>query len=84
MGIMGIGLTAPNIQIIQESCTACSDYFTLYEREPQMDYSQSVEKPPREQITGRIEMRNIKFVYPSDPNKRVILENLNFLKLLFY
>ena len=47
MGIMGIGLTAPNIKVIQESCTATSDYFTLYEREPQMDYSQSVEKPPR-------------------------------------
>ena len=77
MGIMGIGLSAPNIKIIQESLTASSDYFTLYEREPQMDYSQSVEKPPRDQIQGRIEMRNIKFIYPSDPNKRVILEGLN-------
>ena len=80
MGIMGIGLTAPNIKIIQESCTACSDYFTLYEREPQIDLSKSVEKPPREQIKGRIEMKNIQFIYPSDPNRRVILNgiNLNF------
>ena len=77
MGIMGIGLTAPNIKVIQESCTATSDYFTLYEREPQMDFSQSVERPPRDQIVGRIEMKNIKFVYPSDPNKKVILEGLN-------
>ena len=79
MGIMGIGLTAPNLKVIQESCTACSDYFTLYEREPQMDFSQSVERPPREQIRGRIEMKNIKFIYPSDPNRRVILEGLNLL-----
>ena len=77
MGIMGIGLTAPNIKIIQESCTAASDYFTLYEREPKMDLSQSVEKPPRDQIQGKIEMKNIKFIYPSDPNKRVILDGLN-------
>ena len=77
MGIMGIGITGPNIKVIQESCTATSDYFTLYEREPQMDFSESVEKPPREQIMGRIEMKNIKFIYPSDPNKRVILDGLN-------
>ena len=77
MGIMGIGLTAPNIKVIQESCTATSDYFTLYEREPQMDYSESTEKPPRDQIVGKIEMKNIKFIYPSDPNRRVILDGLN-------
>ena len=29
MGIMGIGLTAPNIKVIQESCTATSDYFSF-------------------------------------------------------
>ena len=77
MGIMGIGLTAPNLKIIQESCTATSDYFTLYEREPQMDYSQSIEKPPRDSIMGRIEFNDVKFIYPSDPNERVILEHLN-------
>ena len=79
MGIMGIGLTAPNIKIIQESCTATSDYFSLYERIPEMDYSQSVEKPPREQVLGRIEFKNVKFIYPSDPNERVILEGMNLL-----
>ena len=81
MGIMGIGLTAPNLKIIQESCTATSDYFTLYEREPAMDFSQSIEKPPRENVKGKIEFKNVKFIYPSDPNERVILEGLNlFLK----
>ena len=79
MGIMGIGLTAPNLKIIQESCTATSDYFTLYEREPQMDYSQSIERPPRETIMGRIEFNDVKFIYPSDPNERVILEHLNLV-----
>jgi len=28
-------------------------------------------------MLGRIEMKNIKFIYPSDPNKRVILDGLN-------
>ena len=79
MGIMGIGLTAPNLKIVQESCTATSDYFTLYEREPQMDFSQSIEKPPRDSIVGRIEFRDVKFIYPSDPNERVILNGLNLL-----
>ena len=79
MGIMGIGMIAPNLKMVLESCTACSDYFTLYEREPQMDYTQSKEKPPRDSILGRIEFRDVKFIYPSDPNERVILENLNLV-----
>ena len=79
VSILSIGLTAPNIKIIQESSIASSDYFTLYEREPQMDFSQSIERPPREQVRGEIEFKNVCFHYPSDPNKRMILQNLNIL-----
>ena len=79
MAIMGIGLTAPNLKIIQEACTATSDYFTLYERVPEMDYSQSTEKPPREGFVGRIEFKNVMFKYPSDPNQRIILNGINLL-----
>ena len=79
MAIMGFGLIAPNIKIIQESCTASSDYFTLYEREPAMDFSQSVEKPPRDSIQGRIEFKNVIFKYPSDPNERIILKGINLI-----
>ena len=79
LGIMGIGLTVPNLKTVQESVIATSDYFTLYEREPQMELSQSIEKPPKESIKGRIEFKDVKFIYPSDPDKRVILDNLNLL-----
>jgi len=79
MAIMGFGLIAPNVKIIQESCTASSDYFTLYERRPEMDFSQSVEKPPRDTIKGKIEFKNVFFKYPSDPNERIILKGLNLL-----
>ena len=79
MAIMGFGLIAPNIKIIQESCTASSDYFTLHEREPAMDFSQSIEKPPRDSIQGRIEFKNVVFKYPSDPNERIILKGINLL-----
>ena len=79
MAIMGFGLIAPNVKIIQESCTASSDYFTLYEREPAMDLSQSAERPPRDIIQGRIEFKNVIFKYPSDPNERIILKGINLL-----
>ena len=79
IAILSIGLTAPNIKTIQESAIAASDYFTLYERDPQMDFSQSIEMPPRDQIEGRIEFRDVCFSYPSDPNQRMILKNLNIV-----
>ena len=79
MAIMGFGFIAPNVKIIQESCTASSDYFTLVERKPAMDFKQSVEKPPRESIKGKIEFKNVVFKYPSDPNERIILKGLNLI-----
>ena len=81
MGVMGIGMVAPNIKIVQESCTATSDYFTLYEREVPMDFSQSTEKPDISEIKGEIVFKDIVFIYPSDVNKKVILNNLS---LTFY
>jgi ABC-type multidrug transport system fused ATPase/permease subunit len=44
-----------------------------------MDFSQSVEKPDRDSIQGRIEFRNVVFKYPSDPNERIILKGINLL-----
>ena len=75
--ILSIGLVAPNIKIIQESALASSDYFTLYERKPQIDLTQSTFKPNRKDVKGKIEFKNISFVYPSDVNKRKILNGLN-------
>ena len=79
MGIGGIGMVGPNIKAVQESCSAASDYFNLYERKPQMDLSQSTEKPPLDTIQGLIEFKNVEFYYPSDPNKRPILKGINLL-----
>ena len=77
IAILSVGFTAPNLKTVQESAIASSDYFTLYEREPQMDFSQSIEKPPRDQMLGKIEFKNVNFRCPSDPNERMILKNLN-------
>ena len=79
MGIAGIGMISPNIKTIQESCSAASDYFNLYERKPQMDLSQSTERPPLDSIQGLIEFKGVDFYYPSDPNKRLILNGIDLL-----
>ena len=72
-------MIAPNIKTIQESCSAASDYFNLYERRPEMDLSQSTEKPPLDNIHGLIEFKGVDFYYPSDPNKRLILNGIDLL-----
>lgn len=79
IAILSIRITTPNIKIIQDSAIDSSDYFTLYEREPQMDFSQSIEMPLRDQVQGRIGFKNVCFICPSDPSKRMILNNLNRL-----
>ena len=79
MGVMGIGMVSPNIKVVQESCTATSDYFTLYEREIPMDFSESTEKPELSKIKGEIVFKDVVFIYPSDVNKRVILNKINLI-----
>jgi ATP-binding cassette subfamily B (MDR/TAP) protein 1 len=78
MAISSFGMMAPNISIIQEACVAASDYFTLLDRQVQIDESGSY-RPPRDSVSGRIEFKNIQFIYPSDVNKRKILDGLNLV-----
>ena len=75
--IFAIGGISPNIQIIKESCIAASDYFTLKERKPKIFLSEKNIKPDKNLIQGKIEFKNIKFIYPSDKNQKPILNNLN-------
>jgi ABC-type multidrug transport system fused ATPase/permease subunit len=75
--IFSLGSIAPNIQILKESCIAASDYFTLYERVPKIFISEKNFKPNRETLKGKIEFKNIKFIYPNDITQKPILDNLN-------
>ena len=65
-----------SIQFIIYAVVATSDYFNLYERRPQMDLTNSTERPLSE-IRGNIEYRNVKFYYPSDIHKKMILKGIN-------
>ena len=62
IAILSIGITAPNIKIIQESAIAASDYFTLYERVPEMDFSQSVETPQESKCKEELNLEMYVFV----------------------
>ena len=79
MAISSFGMMAPNISIIQEACIASSDYFTLVDRKINIIESVSNYMPSRDTIKGRIEFKNIDFIYPSDENKRKILDGLNLV-----
>ena len=79
MGIAGIGMIAPNLKTIQESCSAASDYFNLYERKPEMSLENSIERPPLSDIHGRILFNGVQFYYPSDPNQRLIHNGIDLV-----
>ena len=75
--ISSIGKYTNSLQYIQLALAATSDYFNLYERKPEMDLSNSLEKPPLSLIQGKIEYKNVKFYYPSDINKKIVLDGIN-------
>ena len=66
-----------SFQYVQLSVATTSDYFNLYERKQEIDLSNSLEQPPIENINGKIEFNNVDFYYPSDLNKKMILNGLN-------
>jgi len=77
LGISGIGTISPNIKMIQEATTAFAEYYELYYRKPEIDLSESIQKPPMSEIKGKIEFKEVTFYYPSDPNKKKILDKIN-------
>ena len=52
--ISSINEIAVNLQYVQLSLAATSDYFNIYERKPEIDLSNSTEKPPLSEIKGKI------------------------------
>lgn len=79
MAVMSLGGIAPNIKIIQEAAAASSDFFTLLERKTKIDLTKSTYKPHRDEVKGRIEFKNISFIYPSDEKRRKILDGMNLI-----
>ena len=79
MAISSFGMMAPNINAIQEACIAASDYFNLLDRKPQISENESYFKPDRNKVKGKIEFKNINFIYPSDKSQRNILNDLNLV-----
>ena len=69
-----------DLRFILMALASSSDYFNLYERKPEMDLTNSIEKPSLSEIKGKIEFHNVKFYYPSDNDKKFVLNgmNLNF------
>ena len=77
--IIAIGEISPNIQLIKGACNVSSDYFTLNERIPKIKIDGKNLTPDRNTIYGKIEFKNIKFSYPNDRNKKLILNGLNLI-----
>ena len=75
IGLAAMGAIAPNLKGIQESCNAVSDYFNLCNRIPQMKLGESIQKPPNNEIQGKIEFKSVKFSYPI--YQKLILDGIN-------
>jgi ATP-binding cassette subfamily B (MDR/TAP) protein 1 len=72
--VSGLG---PNFQIIQKSSIAASDYFYLLSHNKEKNVELDTICPPRETFKGKIEFKNVKFIYPHDHAQKVILDNFN-------
>ncbi len=76
IGGLQLGKGIPNIQAIAAACDASREFFYLYERKPEIDLSQSVEKPDKDIFKGQIKFRDVTFAYPSK-KERNIIEKMN-------
>ena len=69
----------PILLTIKESCASASDYFNLYEISPKIENLSKNIMPNKELIKGKIEFKNVKFTYPTDKKKELVLKGINLL-----
>jgi ABC-type multidrug transport system fused ATPase/permease subunit len=74
--VSGLG---PNFQIIQKAGLASSDYFVLLSKYRKQSKINNGYIPSKEDFKGKIEFKNVKFIYPHDKTKKVVLDDLNLV-----
>ncbi|KAK9329587.1 P-loop containing nucleoside triphosphate hydrolase protein [Lipomyces starkeyi] len=75
IGAFSLGQIGPNVQSVTSGVTAASKIFATIDRKSVID-SSSEEGAILESFNGDIELKDIKFIYPSRPDVTV-LENMN-------
>lgn len=67
----------PNLRYIAEAQMAAHKMFTMIDRVPDID-SENMAGQTLEKVTGTLELRNVKFIYPSRP-EQTIFEDFNLV-----
>ncbi|CAM9376907.1 unnamed protein product [Laminaria digitata] len=71
-GAMSIGQMGPNIQAVAEARGAAGHLLSVCRREPAIDScSEKGLVPAPESVHGKVELRSVRFAYPSRPKEQV-------------
>ena len=71
-GLFSLGMAMPNFALIMQAKAAGSLLFDVIEREPSLNYDDFDPNLNVTNLTGEIEMKNVKFAYPSRPDITVL------------
>ncbi|KAF8600378.1 multidrug resistance protein 1 [Ceratobasidium sp. AG-I] len=72
MGSFSLAMLAPEQQAIAQACGAAAKLFQTIDRVPPIDSLSTAGLAPETPGPGKIELRNIKFDYPSRPDVRIL------------
>lgn len=74
-------MAAPNLRAIGEGIAAGTLIFSIIERKPKLNYEQYDQSIDMGALQGHIELRNVKFSYPSRPDQLVLKGvNIHFVQ----
>jgi ATP-binding cassette subfamily B (MDR/TAP) protein 1 len=59
------GSCTPVLKAVLEACDAAVEFFSLMERKPKLDRRNSIAKPNKDQLSGKIIFKNVHFTYPT-------------------